>query len=315
MQIKLSRSDAFMKEKIVCVLCNNLYFFKLMLVNMPKQSEEIGFVIFNDERVVDLKEDIKAFLKEYKDKTGCNNRFKVVSAKEVNEYLLSSLEGLTKSGKQYLQEYTMGLNINVQYYIMSKYKEVKKFVYLDDDILINGDLEEVFKEEDFLYVGNNFCSGKEWTEKDSFAQEVLYLADVSLERWKTHNINSGCRLFICRDGYLKVYEDLLVMFYNNREFRRYFALYKATGKYRTRSFFQDQYFENCFLWRINRQNSNMHKYCRLVYSFVNKRGEYAGLKDKRLYNNKLFTHYALSKKNKMEFLKSLIEEGIIKESL
>lgn len=294
-----------------CVLCNNLSYLKAMINNMPKQDENVVFFIFNDERVIDLRNEIKEFLIEYKNRTKCKNKFKIVNAKQVNDFVINSLPNLTTSGKEFVEEYTMGLNINVQLYIMDKYKEIEKFIFVDDDVLINGDLSEIFKENKILYCRNFMSSGNGWKNEDEYAQNVLRLAKVDLETWKTFNVNSGCRLFINNDFYRCKYKETITDFYNNSFFKDLFITYKTTGKGKTKSFFQDQLVENAFCWRVDSQNKEMDKYCLTCFSYVNKKNEYVGFKDKSKYRSKILTHYAIGQNKKILFLKDLIKCGLL----
>lgn len=300
-----------MCKKIVCILCNNLEALKITFANMPKQNKDISFIIFNDERVKDIGDEIKEFLDEVRSKI--ENKIKFVSAKQTNDLLIKNLNGLTESGKHYIEEYTMGLNINMQYFIMKKVSGDKKVIFLDDDVIICGNLDEVFEENEVAYCGNCFSTGgKGWVNgTDEFADEILKLANVNAKKWTTKNVSGCCRMLTYSNEEIKMYEKVLVEFYNSKVFRKNFSVYRNTGKNKCKSFFQDQYFENCFLWRIDKQNNIMDKYCRNMFVYVNRKGEYVGLKDKRKYFDKVFLHYGVGK-HKEKFLNDMVDEGLLK---
>lgn len=302
-----------MIKKIVCILCNDLDALKINFANMPKQSEDISFVIFSDERVKDISKEISSFIEELR--TKIKNRIKLVSAKQTNDFVIENLKGLSDSGRSYVKEYTMGLNINMQYFIMKKVQGSKKAIFLDDDVIICGDLEEVFKENETLYCGNCFSTGgRGWENEenvDEFVKEILNLAKVDVDTWKTKNVSGCCRMLICDKEEERMYEKVLVEFYNSEVFRKNFGIYRKTGRNKCKSFFQDQYFENCFLWRVGKQNGRMDKYCRNIFVYVSKKGKCIGLKNKRKYFEKVMLHYGVGK-HKKRFIDDMVEEGLLK---
>ena len=102
-----------------------------MMYNMPRQNEEIVFVIGNDTRVVDLENDIKEFFKNAK-RLNLNNKVIVITDKKVNKFCEDTLD-MNESGNEYLYEYTMGMNINLQYYLMFNEKADFEFIQKFDD--------------------------------------------------------------------------------------------------------------------------------------------------------------------------------------
>ena len=296
------------KKKVkycVCILCNNLQFLKAMMYNMPRQNEEIVFVIGNDTRVVDLENDIKEFFKNAK-RLNLNNKVIVITDKKVNKFCEDTLD-MNESGNEYLYEYTMGMNINLQYYLMFNEKaDFEKILFLDDDVLINRNLMDIFKKDDFLFarenlVGGASCKGSKWNDiwvELSGAQD----ADEFYDGY----INSGVRMYINEEKYREVYKGLLKQFFENKRLRKWFNAWKKTGKNKGLAFFQDQEFENSFALKIGKRNRGMEMFCNTLHSFK----EESRNVNLFYYTRKHITHYVCGSWKK-EFLRLLDREGVI----
>lgn len=291
-----------MKEQyLVCILCHNLFFLETLLKNMPEQDERISFCIANDSRVIDLQKQIKHVIKKY----NFANKFYFVSNDKVNEFCKRDLK-LSDDAKNFIDINTMCMNQNLPYYFMfGSEKKFNKLLMLDDDMLITGDLMQIFELKKPAYLKTGFSTTGKGMETDDLMQEFLEIAKVSYSKWITHNIISCIRLYFLENAeHKKSYKDCMKKYFESKCLKGYFEYWKESGKGKTKAFFQDQFLENCFAWRINCQNDDMKKYARCFYILK-------GLpKNKEKCVDKILTHNGCGQ-GKMEFLKILGEEGII----
>ena len=268
---------------------------------MPEQSEDITFVIANDSRVKPLVKQIWDLMKGY----NLPNKVYFLNDEKVNAFVKKDLK-LSDSAKEFVDINTMCLNQNLPYYFMQKgANEFDKLLMLDDDMLITGDLMQIFELKKPAYLKTCFSTTGKGMENVDLMQEFLEIAKVSYSKWITHNIISCIRLyFLDNVEHKKSYKDCMKKYFESKCLKGYFEYWKETGKGKTKAFFQDQFLENCFAWRINCQNDDMKKYARCFYTLK-------GLpKNKEKCVDKILTHNGCGQ-GKMEFLKILGEEGLI----
>lgn len=272
-----------------------------MFDNMPEQNKDITFVIANDTRVKPLGKEIQKLMKGYV----LPNKVCFLNDVKVNNFVKANL-GLSESGKEFVDLNTMCLNQNLPYYFMfaSSRNEYNKLLMLDDDVLITGDLLKIFENKTPIYPGNGLSTGRGMQEKDIF-QEFLKLANVNYDKWISHSLNSGIRLyFLKNEKHKNCYSDLLRQYFENKIFKERFSIWKNTGKGKTYAFFQDQFFENAFAWKIGCHNSNMDKFARTIYSAKH------FLKNSEKYMDRILIHYCCGKRKDI-FLEFLANEGLI----
>jgi hypothetical protein len=281
----------------IVVLVNNIEFFETMLRNMPEQTDS-ELVIITETRVGDILGKIRKLLQRYKIEG------RVFTSEQINKYMLKALE-FTESGKIYLEQYTMGMNINVQYFLLthpqSKYEKV---LYLDDDVIINKDLSDLFKREEYASLKYLLSAGVK-CENDERHIKWRKFAGCEFQAWLHGYINSGQRLYSRSQSFLKLYKLMLERFYNSEYFYGQWSHWKETGKNKYYAFFQDQNFETSVTMRYGVNNDNMKKYCRLILSIKNP------YKDLTRYVDKHLTHYACGQ-YKRDFLELLRCNKVIK---
>lgn len=284
----------------VILLVHNLQYFEIMLKNMPTQDSKITFVICNDDRVVNLESEIKVLCRKY-----CKlAKFRFLPIRKTNEYIRETLR-LTEAGKKFLNEYTMGGNINPVYYLKDKFE---KFLILDDDVLILKDLIDVFEceeSENNMYVANFLSSGR-GRENDPDMHKWLKFSGVDFDTYMTNNINGGQKIYNAK--YMEIYGNLLEQFYNSSWFRENWKTWKTTGKQKSKAWFMDQYFDNAFAWKIGqnaKRFNTLGKFCRIIFSLKSL------LKNKSKYLDSYVIHYCCGK-DKFKFVEILQEEGLLK---
>lgn len=284
----------------VIILVHNILYFETMLRNMPKQNDNIIFIICNDERVVDLKKEIIEKFVKYKNKAN----FKFLPVSKTIEFIKQKLK-LNKIGKEFIEMYNMGGNINPIFYLKDKFE---KYLILDDDVLIFKDLIDIFEceESNKNMFCRNFLSSGRGRENDDDMKMWLDFSKVNFETYLTNNINGGQKLYV--NDSLEIYGKMLEEFYNNEWFLNNWKRWKIEGKNKGKAFFMDQYFDNAFAWRIDqnkKENNTLSKYCFVLYSMKSL------LKHKEKYLNNYVIHYCCGK-NKFEFVKELQKAGLVK---
>lgn len=282
-----------MKNAIV-ILANNMIFLNTLLKNMPKQTNS-DLVIINESRVFPLAEDIRRCLDKY------DLKARIFDADQINGYVVKQLN-LTEDGKEFSKNYTMGMNIEAQYYLLTHPKSpYEKILYFDDDVLINADLCNIFKNYKFGFAKNML--GYTFT-KDLYAQRLAEIYGAGPVAWKQNHINSGQRLY--HREIEPIYKWILELFYNEPLFKQAWENYKAgISGYKMKGFFIDQNFENCVGFRGKILNSNLNQHVRILNGMKLP-------KDLGILRNKELTHYAVgSKESKMQLLKMLKEGGHI----
>jgi hypothetical protein len=269
-----------------------------MLKNMPRQTKS-DFIVITDSRVnPNIKLDVSALLYDFKIPA------KVFDSKYINRFCLRHLD-LNERGQQFIEEYTMGMNINVQYYLFAHPRSFyTKILYLDEDILINKDLVDIFDNEQYAFYHYLLSAGVK-CEDDFRHKKWRDFAECDFDTWIDQYINSGHRLYSFSDSFLALYKAKLEQFYNSKHFYRRWSEWQHEGKGKTWAFFQDQNFETAVAIKSGLINNNMSQYCRLVLSIKNP------LKNLELYRDKHLTHYACGQ-DKIEFLKMLKNSKIIK---
>ena len=288
-------------KNAIVILTHNLYFTETVLKNMPKQKG-IDIIFVNDVRVKNCITGLNKLIYKY----NLQRNARIFSSIVINRYIKSVLE-LTEDGISYLEMYTMGMNINAQYYILAHPRSpYKKAIFLDEDVLINKDLSEIFEKEEFSFLGSIMNTGHIYcSDERSVAWKDF--AKCECKTWVDSYINGGQRIYTGTDKFKRMYKKLLEEFYNNEVFYACFKRWKETGKNKSYAFFQDQNFETSFIIRSGLGNYNMKEYCRYVCGF-------GLLKHKEKYIEKHLLHFALcvDVNKKIDFIKMLQKEKIIK---
>jgi len=287
----------------IVILTHNLYFTEVALQNMPKQTD-IDIIFINDVRYKDCMKGLTDLIIKYK----LQMNARIFSSTKINSYIRSILK-LTKDGNSFLDMYTMGMNINAQYFILGHPNSpYEKALFLDEDVLILRDMIDVFKKEKVANL-RSILNTSFYQANDDYALAWQEMAGCDYETWKYAYINGGQRIYTWTKTFRDEYRNLLEKFYNTKVFYESFKRWKTTGKNKSKAFFMDQSFETSFLVRNNLQNDNIKQYVRyLVGSKCIEDTRKAKYLDRHLL------HYAITvdKVKKASFLRVLKKEGLIK---
>jgi hypothetical protein len=266
-----------------------------MLKNMPEQTNS-DLVIINESRIGDLVPDIRRCLEKH------NKKALVFGSAKVNDYILHTLN-LTDAGKSFVESYTMGMNVNTQYFLLSHPKGIyDKILFLDDDVIINKDLDTIFK--NYKYAFAKMLLGYKILNSE-YDKALLNYYGSGLAAWRSRHINSGQRLY--HKEVVPVYKWMLELFYNEKEFQEaWFKNRDGIKGFKTKSFFIDQNFENCVVFNAKILNNDLNKHVRILNT-----SKYP--KDLSLLLDRELTHYAVGPKEaKVQFIKMMKEAGLIK---
>lgn len=217
----------------------------------------------------------------------------------------------------FFDSYTMSLNIIAQWYLL-KYKNYDKVLFLDDDVILNNGIEEIFNQDHSMFYKFRLsagpatyeaCSKKCLTVNTAFADifDYTFNKDTYKEVVLDTHINGGQRLYCKSDVDIEKYEYYLKRFFENA------ALYDIWENRRHHcSWYLDERFEGYFAWKTGIFNNDMAKYAyvEVVNIYNPNNGVLANMpKYKRI--QKAVWHNATCGKKK-DWISILVQHGLIK---
>ena len=280
----------------VVVLVNDMVFFNTMLKNMPEQTNS-DLIVVNETRIGDLESDIKRCLRKNKKEA------LVLTAGKINNYICDALN-LSSGARSFVASYTMGMNINTQYYILShSTSPYERILFIDDDVLINKDLGAIIEKYDYAFYKNRL--GYKIGGNSSYDKQLLEFYGGDLETWRRNHFNSGHRIY--SKGIVSHYKKALELFYDESEFQFAWAQYVAGVRgFKTKAFFLDMNFENCVAHRAGVINNKLGQNVRIL------NGPHYPKNLSILLDRELL-HYAVGGRGvKMQFLRMMKKEGLLK---
>lgn len=242
---------------VICVLVNNIEWFKIMLDNMPEEvndsikNNKCAFVIFNEQRIGDKVKEIKSILE--------NNKDKLIKAKVIGSNLVIN-KFIEKTGcdTSFLRNYTMGMNILMQWFIFTYLKNANEILSLDDDIILQNDICNIFEglskfKIDKLRTANYAKLNNQSKEMVKQLQD-LFNDECDIKKFYKSYVNGGHFILCKNDIDIKNYEDALIRFFNN-DFLE--SLWNKRRKYTSYQF--DEKFITALAIHNNNENNLMNK--------------------------------------------------------
>ena len=225
-----------MNRYAICVLANNMYFLERFLANYHKPPS-ISLILVNEDRIGDKTQEIEKLCGKYKVEATIVKATKVIKAfaKHVTD-------------TKFLHEYTMGMNILMQWYVFRKWKEVTKLLSLDDDTLVNPGIVELFEELDCVaFKRFRLSAGPVWEKANENVKSYL-------EQW--------CKLYdrefnkLWYDGYIGSYKNSGQIFFTMEGFelpnyeaslKRFFESEYMAEKWKGRRTHTSYFFDEIFM--------------------------------------------------------------------
>ena len=175
---------------------------------------------------------------------------------------------LTSIGIEFIDKYTMGMNINPEFYLYKKYKFEKMFI-CDDDILIFKNLIDIFEckeSEENMYCKLFFGSLANKGDK-RIVEEWARIGNTNVEDICKHNVIGGNKLINTK--FMALYGKCLEDFYNSKFFLTIWSGWTNKLKRNYNAFELDQNFDNAFACII-KQNDKLHDtlqpYIKIIWS-------------------------------------------------
>lgn len=282
----------------ICVLANNMYLFKELIINLPDNLKDFKFFVFNDTRIGNKTSEIHEIMKDF--------NYEVITDKDTNELLPVKTN--------FVLDYSMSLKMLMPWYLFST-KEVDKVLFSDEDVLYTERLLNVFN-------SINTCSfarlrlqaasdrgmspgpGRSYNSLIHVCECIGYNYDS--EEWYQKRINAGQFIITKEQFNLKYYEESLIKFFNNEYL---FDTWKHR-KVHT-SFFIDERFLAAFVIQSGIYNNDLEKHVLLCVNNETK------IEDKFLinnYNKKSILHICNNSHKKKTYAR-MIKLGLIKGEL
>lgn len=288
----------------ILVLANNLNYFRFFVKNYPSEIKNDNYKLFvvNEVKIGNKLEEL-------------NN---ILENSDITNYVILSSETIYDKFKEdylsnnFVDEYTMGMNILSLWYVKKYFEDVKKLLWLDDDVILNKNISKVFESDTHLFKTNRLSAGSPIFESQSKNSKNIYNEwfrifniKFSQDWWINEYIkkysNSGQFLVNLDKLDIKNYESKLCDFYRSDIF------YTAWTNRRTHT---SWYFDERFitLYFFDFLNDGLKKKAYLLLSKPEK------LNSKAYENLKNFPIiHVCNNSHKMKTYQLLVKNGVIKD--
>ena len=242
-----------MKNNAICLLVNNLDFIQTFIKNLPKNIDKYDLILINETRIGNKIKSISKITENL------DNVIILDSQEIANEFKEKVVN------TKFVDEYTMGMNILAQWYIFIKY-DYEKVLFLDDDVLINEKIDEIFENDKCMFYKFGLsCGGQAYDDNNVKYKALIkafgdmYGLDINRttykDLWKNNHLANGQRLYYRKDFDIEKYTDDLAKFYSN-EILRTFWLNRTMHT----SYHLDEWFETLFAYTAGIINDELKKY-------------------------------------------------------
>lgn len=237
-----------MQKNAIVILANNLDLLKAQIDNLPKL--DCDYIICNETRIGNKLPEIKAMAPK-------GTKF-LDSKKIVKEF--AKLQDTP-----FLHEYTMGMNILLQWYVF-KFMKYDKVVFTEEDVILNENINKIFDEEKCLYYTWNISAqtkpydelvglNKKYVDELDKMFNIHFNSENYLDIWHNAHLASGQRYYVRGKFNLDKYEKKLLQFYRSEVMRECWSSRRTH-----RSFYMDERFEGFFAYYTKILNHGMKPY-------------------------------------------------------
>lgn len=290
-------------KNAICILANNMDYFRLFIQNYPKELETNDFIliVINEIRIGDKTKEIKEILVKY----NISNYKIFTSRKIVNLFKKEVLDN------NFVENYTMSMNILSLWFIKKHSKLIQKVLLLDDDIILRPGIAFLFKTNHHLFKSNRLSAGMaDFESQSANAKNIfnewfkIFNVKFSQEWWKEKYLkryaNSGQRLIVLERIDINLYENKLINFFKSDLF------YSAWMSRNTHtSWYFDERFETFFFFDDLNNDLNTS-----TFLILSRREKLTNASIKKMLRSSIIHNATNShKKNVYNFM---IENGIIK---
>lgn len=235
-------------KKAIVILANDLDLLKAQVDNLPEL--DCDYIICNETRIGNKLKEIQSIAPK--------NTILIDSADVIKEFIKIQ-------DTPFLHEYTMGMNILLQWYVF-KILKYDKVLFTEEDVILNEKINRIFEEDKCLFYtwvisaqtkAYNELSGKnaDYVHELDKVFEIGFNSDNYLDLWKKTHLASGQRYYVKDKFNLNIYEEKLKDFYRSEVFRECW-----NGRRTHRSFYMDERFEGFFAYSTGILNHGMKPY-------------------------------------------------------
>lgn len=194
-------------KQYICILANNMSYLSMLMSNLPDNLLDANYIIFTDTRVHDNRDIIRDIMK--------GRRFIMVDDTLVNKRFSSSV-----IDNEFVYDYSMSMNILMQWYVFKFIDDAEEVLFLDDDVLLTSNLKSLldsathsmFASDYLRAVSDNRTTGK---AREVF-MAILDTCDLVHDKieWYKKSFNGGQFIIMKKEFNIDAYEKCLKKFFS-----------------------------------------------------------------------------------------------------
>jgi hypothetical protein len=246
-------------KNAIVILANNYSLLQTQVDNLPEL--ECDYIVCAETRIGTDLEKISQILR-----TSVLNDQKILGT---NVFILDSQDIVKEFSKiietSFLHNYTMGMNILLQWY-MHNYYNYEKVIFTEEDVILTPNVENIFQEDHCLFYTWGMSAQCGIYDKLSrlvreYVDEWDKLFDLKLNSenyediWKNTHLSSGQRMYVRGTYNIKKYTDYLVKFFNSKVFED-----RWLNRRTHRTGYLDERFEGFFAYKTDILNNDIKPY-------------------------------------------------------
>ena len=281
-------------KKALCVLANNMDYFKVLCKNLKQGDYDI--IVCNETRIGNKVDKIKKI---------CPNAIVVDSEDVVKDFATNVVD------TEFLHTYTMGMKILIIWYVFKNFDYDKVF-FTDEDVIINN-IDRIFDYDKSAFYYFTLSAGSHTGLKANNEKYQKMIAEFNkifgldvnednyYDMWVKKHINAGQRLYVRKD--VKQFEKYL-----KKYFKSDYIKYIWDNRKRPTEMMLDEWFESMYILKTGIGTGVLNKNHHVLLEIAN-----PAKIDFTKFNLKKWDmmHNATSS-HKMEWLKILKEYKQIK---
>lgn len=286
----------------IMVLCTNYKFLEVMLRNLPQEIEGIPLIIILENR-------LKQTPTKQKVELLCESleieNFRIINATQIVKWFK------TESGlnNDFIDNYTMGMNILAQAFIFSKSK-IPGVLFVDDDVIFSEGIAKALRLNKSQFKYYRLSAGPSHYEQmssegkkgfDELARVTNFKGEY--EDYIKSHLSSGNRFLHRSDFDIEMYMGFLKQFFTSKYFEEKWRYFKETGKGKMAAWYLDEKFETMAYFTMGIIKFGLEPFVVLETSKAEKLGK-GKLLRRPLWHNATCSH-------KENVLKILLERGEI----
>lgn len=246
-----------MNKNAICILANNMSFFKAMVDNFPTCIDDYDLIIVNEDRIGNRTAEIRNILG--------HRKYSLITATEIIYDFKNHVVDTS-----FVDSYTMGMNILMQWYVFRHFG-YGKVLFLDEDIILTDKIKDVFELEYsafYKFKLSNFDKSYQNNhgKRLQFINAMNDVFDLQLNdiNYKCvvydNHVNGGQRLYCKSDFDFNEYEYYLARFFKNKTIE-----YLWDNRRSHITYFIDERFEGFFAVKTGIINDDLKPYTQFEF--------------------------------------------------